>query len=79
MVEEPGEQPQDIMNDDDRNNLRWWSSRRCSKKNQFANAIHHFVQVHQPQMAGAAVGTPSKVLDYEISEIHDLRGRIVEV
>ena len=31
--------------------------------NQFANAMHQFVQVHQPQMAGAAVGTPTKVLD----------------
>ena len=31
--------------------------------NQFAIAMHQFVQVHQPQMAGAAVGTPTNVLD----------------
>ena len=31
--------------------------------NQFADAMHQVVQVHQPQMAGAAVETPTKVLD----------------
>ena len=31
--------------------------------NQCADAMHQFVQVHQPQMAGAAVGTSTKVLD----------------
>ena len=31
--------------------------------NQCADAMHQFVQVHQPQMAGAAVGTTTKVLD----------------